>query len=238
MLEVRNLRCGYGSLEVIHGISFHVSKGETVALIGSNGAGKTSLLKSVAGLLPPWSGSIRLNQHEMKGKPAWETIRHGMSLVPEGRQVFADLTVEENLITGGYRNPERNTDLDLVLAQFPRLHERLRQHAGTLSGGEQQMLALGRSLMGRPQVLLMDEPSMGLAPLMVREVFEAIRRMRETGITILLVEQNAVAALEVANRGYVLETGEIIFEGLANDLAHNPAVRQAYLGGNLEEGWE
>lgn len=230
LLQVRNLRCGYGSLEVVHGISLHVRAGEIVGLLGANGAGKTSLLKAMVGLLPPWQGEIRVDGRPVHGQPPWRSISNSMILVPEGRMIFADMTVRENLQVGGFHNPDRALHLELVLDRFPRLRERLHQLGGTLSGGEQQMLALGRALMGRPRILLLDEPSMGLAPLLVKEVFAEIRRMTETGLTVLVVEQNAVATLDIADRAYVMETGEIILEGEPGELLHNPEVRRAYLG--------
>jgi branched-chain amino acid transport system ATP-binding protein len=237
LLQVNNLRCGYGSLEVIHGVSLHVCPGEIVGLLGANGAGKTSLLRSLVGLLPPWQGDIRMDGRSVAGQPAWRSIRSSMVLVPEGKMIFADMTVRENLLIGGYHNPDRNWQLEAVLDRFPRLRERLQQLGGTLSGGEQQMLALGRALMARPRLLLLDEPSMGLAPLMVKEVFHEIRKMKDQGVTVLLVEQNAIATLQIADRAYVLETGEIILEGEAADLMHNPEVKRAYLGkGNKEMG--
>ena len=238
MLRVRNLRCGYGSLEVIKGVSLHVAAGEIVALVGANGAGKSSLLKALVGLLPPSAGEVRVGGRVTTGDPAWRSITHEMVLVPEGRQVFADMTVRENLVVGGYHNPDREVIIQEVLARFPRLRERSAQLAGTLSGGEQQMLAIGRALAARPRLLLLDEPSMGLAPLMVEEVFAVIRDLRDDGATVFLVEQNAVAALGIANRGYVIETGEIILEGESADLRHNPEVKRAYLGKGYKEVWE
>jgi branched-chain amino acid transport system ATP-binding protein len=238
MLRVRNLRCGYGSLEVIRGVTFHVAAGETVALIGANGAGKTSLLKAVVGLLSPWSGQVRIAGRDVTGQPPWKAISNETVLVPEGRQIFGDITVRENLVIGGYHNPDRDMVIEEVLTRFPRLRERLGQLAGTLSGGEQQMLALGRALAARPKILLLDEPSMGLAPLIVKEVFSIIRELKDLGITIFLVEQNAVAALGIADRAYVLETGEIILEGEAGDLVHNAEVKRAYLGKGYKEVWE
>ena len=230
LLQVKNLRCGYGSLEVVHGASLHVCAGEIVGLLGANGAGKTSLLKAIIGLLPPWRGEVRIAGRSTGGQPPWRCISHGTVLVPEGKMIFADMTVRENLLMGGYHNPDRAMQLEWVLERFPRLRERLQQLGGTLSGGEQQMLALGRALMARPQLLLLDEPSMGLAPLMVKEVFAEIGRMKDLGLTVLLVEQNAIATLQVADRAYVLETGEITLEGEAADLRHHPEVRRAYLG--------
>ncbi len=238
LLQVTNLGCGYGSLEVVHGVSLHVCAGEIVGLLGANGAGKTSLLKAIIGLLPPWHGTIRVNGRSTGGEPAWRSISSSIVLVPEGRQVFADMTVRENLIMGGYHNPDRKMDIDIVLDRFPRLRERATQLAGTLSGGEQQMLALGRALMGRPKMLLLDEPSMGLAPLMAKEVFSEICQLRDTGVTVLLVEQNASATLQIADRAYSMETGEIILEGEAADLARNPEVKRAYLGKGYKEVWE
>lgn len=235
ILQVKNLRCGYGSLEVVHGVSLHVRQGEIVGLLGGNGAGKTSLLKAVVGLLSPWHGEVMLNGRLTNGQPAWRSVSNSVVLVPESRKVFADMTVRENLILGGYHNPDRKMDLDVVLELFPRLGERLGQLAGTLSGGEQQMLALGRALMARPRLLLLDEPSMGLAPLMVKEVFSEIKKLRDLGATVLLVEQNAAATLRIADRAYVLETGEITLEGPAGDLLHNPEVKRAYLGKGHKE---
>jgi branched-chain amino acid transport system ATP-binding protein len=238
LLQIRNLRCGYGSLEVVHGISLHVCAGEIIGLLGANGAGKSSLLKSIVGLLPPWGGDIRVDGRPTRGQPAWRSLSNSLVLVPEGRQIFADMTVRENLMLGGYHNPDRKLTVEIVLDRFPRLRERLGQVAGTLSGGEQQMLALGRALMGRPRLLLLDEPSMGLAPLMVKEVFGEILKMKELGLTVLLVEQNATATLQIADRAYVMETGQIILEGEASDLRHNPEVKRAYLGKGYKEVWE
>ena len=238
LLQVKNLRCGYGSLEVVHGISLHVCAGEIVGLLGANGAGKTSLLKSVVGLLQPWQGEIHVDGRPTRGQAAWRSISHSMVLVPEGKMIFADLTVRENLLIGGYRNPDRAMQIEIVFDRFPLLRERASQLGGTLSGGEQQMLALGRALMARPKILLLDEPSLGLAPLMVKEVFDEIVRMRDQGLTVLLVEQNVTATLQVADRAYVMETGDIILEGQAADLIHNPEVKRAYLGKGGKEIWE
>jgi len=238
LLQVRNLRCGYGSLEVVKGVSLHVSAGEIVTLVGANGAGKTSLLRAITGLLPAWQGDIRLNGQSVLGLPPWNLVRHAMVLVPEGRQLFADMTVWENLLLGGYHNPDRRVVIEEVFERFPRLKERSRQLAGTLSGGEQQMLALGRALVARPRFLLLDEPSMGLAPLLVQEFLAVVRQLKDHGVTVFLVEQNAVAALEIADRAYVMETGEIILEGEAADLSWNPEVRRAYLGKGYKEIWE
>jgi branched-chain amino acid transport system ATP-binding protein len=238
VLQVANLRCGYGSLEVVKGVSLHVSAGEIVSLIGANGSGKTSLLKAIVGLLPPWRGRIRIGGRNTTGQPAWRSISSETVLVPEGRQLFGDMSVHENLVIGGYHNPDRNLVMQEVFDRFPRLRERAGQLAGTLSGGEQQMLAIGRALMARPRLLLLDEPSMGLAPLLVEELFKAIQELKDQGVTVFLVEQNAVAALGIADRAYVLETGEIILEGEAADLMHNAEVKRAYLGKGYREVWE
>ena len=238
MLQIRNMRCGYGSLAVIKGVSLHVEQGEIVSLIGANGAGKTSLLKAIAGLLPLWGGSIHLDGREITGTPAWRGVSRGLVLVPEGRGIFADMSVLDNLIIGGYRNRDRQLAIDRVLERFPRLHERQRQIAGTLSGGEQQMLAIARALVGMPRILLLDEPSMGLAPLIVKDVFDIVRGLRSQGVTVFIVEQNAVAALGIADRGYVLETGEVILEGTGEALRENPEVKRAYLGKGYREVWE
>jgi branched-chain amino acid transport system ATP-binding protein len=238
MLQIKNLSCGYGSLQVVKGVSLHVAEGEIVSLIGANGAGKSSLMKAIVGLIPPWNGDIRVHREVTSGQPAWRSVSNQTVLVPEGRQVFADMTVHENLVIGGYHNPDRKLTIADVLKRFPRLQERLHQMAGTLSGGEQQMLALARALVARPRLLLLDEPSMGLAPLIVKEVFATVRELRNQGVTIFLVEQNAVAALEISDRAYLLETGEIILEGAACDLSHNPEVKRAYLGKGYKEVWE
>ncbi len=238
LLQVQNLKCGYGTLEVVRGVSLHVSAGEIVGLLGANGAGKSSLLRAIVGLVPPWQGTIHLHGRLIRREPPWRSISNEIVLVPEGRQIFSDMTVRENLIMGGYHNPDRNTDISVVLDRFPKLRERIGQLAGTLSGGEQQMLAIGRALMARPKILLLDEPSMGLAPLIVEEVFSEVRNMRELGMTVLLVEQNATAALSIADRAYVMETGEISLEGSAADLLQNPEVKWAYLGKGYKEVWE
>jgi branched-chain amino acid transport system ATP-binding protein len=238
LLQVNNLRCGYGALEVVHGVSLHVRAGEIVGLLGGNGAGKSSLLKSVVGLLSPWSGEVRVDGRTLRGQPAWRSVSNSMVLVPEGRMIFADMTVRENLLLGGYHNPDRRLQMEIVLDRFPRLRERLNQLGGTLSGGEQQMLALGRALMARPRLLLLDEPSLGLAPRLVQEVFAEIRKMRDAGLTVLIVEQNVVATLQIADRAYVMDTGEITLEGEALDLMHNPEVKRAYLGKGGKEVWE
>jgi branched-chain amino acid transport system ATP-binding protein len=238
LLQVKNLRCGYGSLEVVCGISLHVCAGEIVGLLGANGAGKTTLLKALVGLIRPWTGEILVNGRHVQGWPAWRLVSNSVALVPEGRQIFADMTVRENLLIGGYHNPYRRMDIEIILERFPRLAERIHQLGGTLSGGEQQMLALGRALMTRPKMLLLDEPSMGLAPMMAKEVFDEIDKMKDLGVTVFLVEQNAAATLEIADRAYVMETGEITLEGEALELMHNSGVKQAYLGKGYKEVWE
>ena len=230
LLQVKNLRCGYGSLEVVRGASLHVCAGEIVGLLGANGAGKTSLLRAIAGLLPPWQGEIRVDGRSTRGQPPWRGVSHSLALVPEGKMIFGDMSVRENLLIGGYHNRDRTAQMEIVLDRFPRLRERLHQLGGTLSGGEQQMLALGRALMARPRLLLLDEPSMGLAPRMVEMVFAEILKMKDLGLTVLIVEQNAMATLHIADRAYVMETGEIILEGEPADLRHNPEVKRAYLG--------
>lgn len=235
LLQVKNLRASYGNLEVVHGVSLHVCAGEIVGLLGANGAGKSSLLKSIVGLLPPREGDIFIEGRPTRGQPPWRSISNSTVLVPEGKMIFADMTVRENLLIGGYHNPDRLMQLDIVLDRFPRLRERISQLGGTLSGGEQQMLALGRALMGRPRLLLLDEPSLGLAPLMVKEVFTEIRKLRDLGVTVLLVEQNVTATLQIADRAYVMETGEILLEGEAAELMHNPEVKRAYLGSTGRE---
>jgi branched-chain amino acid transport system ATP-binding protein len=222
---------------VVRGVSLHVCAGEIVGLLGANGAGKSSLLKAIVGLLPPRQGNIFIDGRSTRGQPAWRSISNSMVLVPEGKMIFADMTVRENLLIGGYHNPDRKLQLEIVLDRFPLLRERISQLGGTLSGGEQQMLALGRALMARPKLLLLDEPSLGLAPLMVKEVFNEIRKMKDLGMTVLLVEQNVAATLQVADRAYVLEIGEIILEGEAADLMHHPEVKRAYLGKSGKEVW-
>ncbi|MDP2240313.1 MAG: ABC transporter ATP-binding protein [Burkholderiales bacterium] len=233
MLEVRGLKVAYGGINAVKGIDLDVKRGELVTLIGANGAGKTSTLKALTGLHKPISGHIYYNNNEITAQPPFRLVRQGIALVPEGRGVFARLTVEENIAMGAYSRVDREqiaADQDRVYALFPRLAERRRQLAGTLSGGEQQMLAIGRALMSRPQLLLLDEPSMGLAPLMVHKIFETIRAIAAEGVTLLLVEQNARLALEVCHRGYVMESGTITLADSATALLSNPQVRQAYLG--------
>ena len=233
LLELSRLEVAYGGIQAVKGIDLHVAKGELVCLIGANGAGKTTTLKGICGLLPVKGGAIRYAGDNVTGRAAFTLVRRGLAMVPEGRGVFGGLTIEENLAMGAYVRSDNDairSDVERVYGLFPRLKERRRQTAGTLSGGEQQMLAMGRALMSRPQLLLLDEPSMGLAPLMVQKVFETIIGVSREGVTILLVEQNAKLALEVSSRGYVMESGEITLEGDAASLLDDPKVRAAYLG--------
>ena len=233
MLEVRGLTVSYGGINAVKGIDLDVRPGELVTLIGANGAGKTTTLKALAGILRPAAGRIHYNGGEITGRPAFELVRRGLALVPEGRGVFGLLTVAENLGMGAYSRADRAqvaADFDRIYTVFPRLAERRRQRAGTLSGGEQQMLAIGRALMSRPRLLLLDEPSMGLAPLMVQTIFETIRAIAAEGVTLLLVEQNAKLALETCDRGYVMESGTIAVADTAPRLLANADVKRAYLG--------
>ena len=232
LLKVDNLHVYYGSIHAIKGISFEVNEGEIVTLIGANGAGKSTTLNTVAGLLKPRSGSILLHDQNIVGVPADKIVSKGMALCPEGRRIFLQMTVRENLEMGGYTRPnsELEESIENVYDHFPRLKERYKQVAGTLSGGEQQMLAMGRALMSKPKLMMMDEPSMGLAPILVEQIFDIIRELKHAGTTILLVEQNAQMALSIADRAYVLETGKIVNEGSASDLLHDDSVRRAYLG--------
>jgi branched-chain amino acid transport system ATP-binding protein len=233
LLEVSGLRVSYGGINAVKGIDLAVRAGEMVTLIGANGAGKTTTLKALTGLIRPAAGSVRYNGAEMTGVALHRRIGMGIALVPEGRGIFPRLTVEENLGMGAYCRNDRDGirgDCERVYALFPRLAERRSQTGGTLSGGEQQMLAIGRAMMSRPRLLLLDEPSMGLAPLMVQKIFETIRAIAAAGVTILLVEQNAKLALEICQRGYVMESGEIILHDNAPNLLANPQVRRAYLG--------
>ncbi len=233
MLEIKDLNVFYGAVHAIKGISLNVEQGELVSLIGANGAGKTTTLHAISGLIPSASGTIELDGHNLQKTPPDRIISLGLAHVPEGRHVFARMTVEENLRMGAYiiRDAQKiNKNLEMVYSHFPRLRERRRQLAGTLSGGEQQMLATGRALMTDPSIVLMDEPSMGLSPLLVKEIFAIIRELHESGITILLVEQNAKMALAVSDRAYVLETGKISMSGNAAELAEDDRVRKAYLG--------
>jgi branched-chain amino acid transport system ATP-binding protein len=232
LLRVEGLEVAYGAIRALRGIDFVVHAGEIVTLIGSNGAGKSTLLRTVSGLLRPVAGRIAFQGEDVTGRRADRLVAAGISHVPEGRRIFANLTVRENLQMGGYLHPEREAaGLERVLALFPRLHERLGQAAGTLSGGEQQMLAIGRALMAEPRLLLLDEPSLGLAPLLVKQIFEIVAEINAQGTTVVLVEQNARQALRVARRAYVLETGTVALAGDARALALDPRVRDAYLGG-------
>jgi len=236
-LRIAGLAAGYGAIRVLDDVALEVRAGELVALIGGNGAGKTTLLKTVAGVRPPWAGRVLLDDQEIGGHPSWWVARRGLTLVPEGRGVFGDQTVRDNLLLGALARRGRDhtaaavtADLDKTLALFPALGERLSHPAGSLSGGQQQMLAVARGLMARPRVLLLDEPSLGLAPLLVREIFAALGRLRAEGLTILLVEQLASQALALADRAYVLENGRITLSGAAAEIRANPAVMHAYLG--------
>ena len=231
ILSIRDLKVNYGGIEAVKGISFDVEQGEIVTLIGANGAGKSSTLRTIAGLVKPASGSIRFMGEEITGRDTIAIVRRGITLVPEGRRIFSDLTVQENLRVGAYlRKDDISQDLEWVYSLFPRLKERSWQAGGTLSGGEQQMLAVGRALMSRPKVMMMDEPSLGLAPLIVKGIFEIIREINRRGVTILLIEQNANMALKTADVGYVLETGRITLSGSGMELLSNEQVKKAYLG--------
>ena len=235
LLALERLALAYGGIQAVKGIDLAVGAGELVCLIGANGAGKTTTLKGICGLLPPRSGAIHYAGENIAGRRSFELVRRGLVMVPEGRGMFGALTIEENLAMGAYIRDDRpaiREDIERVFTLFPRLKERRSQTAGTLSGGEQQMLAIGRALMSRPKLLLLDEPSMGLAPLMVQKVFETIIAVSREGVTILLIEQNAKLALEVSDRGYVMESGEISLAGDAATLLHDPKVRAAYLGEN------
>lgn len=246
MLKIKNINAYYGKVHALKNVSLHLNRGEIVTLIGANGAGKTTLLNTLSAIIPTASGEMMLEGKNIAGLAADRVVSLGLSQVPEGRQVFNPLTVEENLELGAYlryrmggQRQEIAEDLERMFQMFPRLKERRRQAAGTLSGGEQQMLAIGRALMARPKLLLLDEPSMGLAPLVVQDIFRVIKNLREEeGASILLVEQNARAALKVADRGYVLETGKVILEGKAAELLENKDVQRAYLGRDKKEIWE
>jgi branched-chain amino acid transport system ATP-binding protein len=236
LLSLRRLQVAYGGIHAVKGIDLDVMSGELVCLIGANGAGKTTTLKGICGLLPVKAGTIHYDGRDITGRPAFELVRRGLAMVPEGRGVFGALTIEENLQMGAYARSDGDgvrADIEHVFTLFPRLKERRRQTAGTMSGGEQQMLAMGRALMSKPRLLLLDEPSMGLAPLMVQKVFETVLQVSGEGVTILLIEQNARLALEVSHRGYVMESGEITLAGPADALLHDPKVRAAYLGENI-----
>jgi len=244
MLTIRNLKSYYGRMQALKGVSLHVEEGEVVSLIGANGAGKTTLLNSIVGLVSSRTGQILFSDTDIIQRNPRQIIRMGVSLVPEGRQLFAPLTVIENLILGAYqryrkdKKSEIKSDLEKVFVLFPILKERKSQIAGTLSGGEQQMLAIGRSLMARPKLILMDEPSMGLAPLVTTQIFQIISELHKQGTTILLVEQNAEAALRISSRAYVIETGRMVLQGMSQELLHNQEVRRAYLGREYKEVWE
>lgn len=233
MLEVKDLEVYYGVIQAIKGVSFQVNQGEVIALIGANGAGKTTILHTITGLLAPKKGSVMFEGKEITKVPAHKIVSMGMAHVPEGRRVFAELSVYENLKMGAYTRKDRaeiDESLQNVYKRFPRLEERKNQMAGTLSGGEQQMLAMGRALMSKPKIILMDEPSMGLSPILVNEIFDIIQAVSESGMTVLLVEQNAKKALSIADRAYVLETGNIVLEGKAKDLLEDDSIKKAYLG--------
>lgn len=234
LLEVKNLSVFYGGIQALKGISFGIRKGEIVTLIGANGAGKSTTLRTISGLLKPKEGEIVLEGTTLKNVAPHEVVKRGISQAPEGRKIFANMSVRENLELGAYLRKDKaniSRDMERVFTLFPRLKERIKQNAGTLSGGEQQMLAIGRALMASPRLLLMDEPSLGLAPLLVKAIFEVIKEINKEGVTILLVEQNANLALRIAHRGYVLETGKILFSDSAQNLLANEEVKKAYLGG-------
>lgn len=235
MLTIEDINVYYGNIQALRGISLHINEGEIVTLIGANGAGKSTMLKTVSGLLKPKQGKILYEGQSIGGKPAQSIVKMGISQVPEGRRVFANMSVEENLQLGAYLRKDKagiKQDLERVYELFPRLLERLKQQSGTLSGGEQQMLAMGRALMAKPRLLLLDEPSMGLAPLLVKQIFSIIEEINKTGTTILLVEQNANLALSIADRAYVVETGRIVLSGQAEELTASEEIKNAYLGGH------
>jgi branched-chain amino acid transport system ATP-binding protein len=241
MLTLKSVQAGYGRLPVLKGVSLHVRRGEVVTLIGANGAGKTTTLKAISGLLPPRKGVIEFAGQELNRLTPERIVTLGLALVPEGRRVFASLSVTANLELGAFHRTNKREvrrDLEELKERFPILKERGRQPAGTLSGGEQQILAIGRALMARPRLLMLDEPSMGLAPRMLAQVYEILQELKAAGTTILLVEQNARAALKVADRGYVLETGHVILDGTASELQEDPEVQRAYLGKGYREVWE
>ncbi|UUX49039.1 ABC transporter ATP-binding protein [Nisaea acidiphila] len=232
MLEVTDLRAGYGQAKVLHGVSLKVGEGELVALLGSNGAGKSTLNNNISGIFKPFAGSIRFDGIEIAGAGSEEIVDRGLIQVPEGRRVFPNMTVRENLELGSYRRakPNRARNIEHVVETFPRLKERFGQYAGTLSGGEQQMLAIGRGLMAEPRLLILDEPSLGLSPLLVEEMFALIQKLRSQGLAVFLVEQNVVQSLEIADRAYVMENGLITVEGAAKDLMNDEELRRSYLG--------
>ena len=234
MLEVKDLCVSYGAIKALRGISFNVEEGEIITLIGSNGAGKTTTLHAISNIIKKQSGSVIFNGMDITNMEPDKIVRQNLIQVPEGRRIFANLSVKDNLELGAYTRTDKagiKSDLEMVYELFPRMKERIRQISGTLSGGELQMLAMGRALMAKPKLLLLDEPSMGLAPILVDEIFSIVKKINETGTTILLVEQNAFKALSIANRAYILETGSIAKEGIASELANDDAVRKAYLGG-------
>lgn len=233
MLEVKDLQVYYGMIHAIKGVSFHVNEGEIIALIGANGAGKTTILHTITGLIAPKGGQVVFEGKDITRTPAHKIVELGMAHVPEGRRVFAQLSVYQNLKMGAYTRSDKNEieeSLEMVYKRFPRLEERKNQMAGTLSGGEQQMLAMGRALMSKPRIILMDEPSMGLSPILVNEIFDIIQSVSASGTTVLLVEQNAKKALSIADRAYVLETGRISLDGNAKDLLNDDSIKKAYLG--------
>ncbi len=236
MLAIENLNVYYGGIHALKGITVDVPENRIVTLVGANGAGKSSLLRAISGLVPATSGSIRFLGKELTGRPPYEIVRSGIAIAPEGRKVFINLSVHENLLMGGYNRKDKEEmekDLEHVFGIFPRLRERIGQKAATLSGGEQQMLAVGRALMSRPKLLMLDEPSLGLAPLLIRAVFRVIEQIHGEGTTILLIEQNARAALQIADYGYVIETGSIVLEGTGQDLLDDERVKKAYLGESI-----
>ncbi|MCL7475443.1 MAG: ABC transporter ATP-binding protein [ANME-2 cluster archaeon] len=230
MLNVENINVFYGSVKILWDVNFHINKGEIITIIGPNGAGKTTIVKTLMGLLKPTSGSIVFNGNPIHQAPTHHIVKDGIALVPEGRELFPRMTILENLQMGAYTSDNREDTLKWVFDLFPRLEERQKQSAGTMSGGEQQMLAIARGLMSRPKLLILDEPSLGLAPLMVNRVFEIVKTLNSQGVTVLLVEQNIHHALEASNRGYVLETGRITLEGASSELLDNNHVKEAYLG--------
>ncbi|MEI7578136.1 MAG: ABC transporter ATP-binding protein [Armatimonadota bacterium] len=234
MLETKNLNVFYGAINALNDVSITVQPGEIVAIIGSNGAGKSTLLRTISGLIRPRSGSVTYNGEELTTLQPHEIVKRGLSHAPEGRRIFTNMTVEENLQLGAYLRKDKAgvaADMEMVLGRFPRLKERFKQNSGTMSGGEQQMLAIGRALMSRPEILLLDEPSLGLAPFLITEIFNIVKDLNADGKTVLIVEQNANRALEIAHRAYVLETGELVLQGTGQDLLHDPKVKEAYLGG-------
>ena len=234
LLELKNVVASYGNIKALKGISLSVEEGKIVTLIGANGAGKSTTMKTIMGVMKPNEGDILFEGQSIRGKKPYQIVSAGVVLVPEGRQILQSMTVQENLEMGAYQRKDKagiEEDMERVFAQFPRLKERLTQYGGTLSGGEQQMLAIGRAMMARPKVMLLDEPSMGLAPLVVQQIFDVVKAINQGGTTVLLVEQNARKALQIADYAYVMETGKIVVEGPAQEVASNPSVMAAYLGG-------